>query len=119
VASLLYVLTRSTDDPDRAATGLHAALAAVRAEHDVALWLTGEGVRLGIRGVAETLHEPLEESAAAMMQALADAQVPLFLDRASFERRSYAEDALRPGAQVVGAAHLASLVADGRHAVTL
>lgn len=119
MASLLYVLTRSTDDPDRAVTALAAALAATREEHDVALWLTGEGVRLGIRGVAETLAEPVEQSAAEMLGALVAAGVPLFLDRGSFERRGYEHDALCTGAEVVDAEHLAGLLAAGRNAVTL
>ena len=70
MAAFLYVLTHSTDEPDRAATGLATALAAQRAGHDVALWLTGEGVRLGVKHVAETLREPGPESAAEMVIAL-------------------------------------------------
>jgi predicted peroxiredoxin len=119
VAALIYVITHSTENPDRAATALHAARAAVRAEHDVALWLTGEGVRLGVQGVAETLREPLPESAAAMMEGLAEAGVPLYLERASFERRAYDESAVRPHGRVVGAEHLATLIAAGATPVTL
>jgi predicted peroxiredoxin len=118
VAGLLFLITHSTDEPDRAATALHAALAAVRAGHDVALWLSGEGVRLGIEGVADTLREPLPESAADMMAALAEAGVSLFLDRASFERRQYDEDALRENASVEGAERLAAL-ATRRQVVSL
>jgi predicted peroxiredoxin len=119
MAGLLYVLTHSTDDPDRAATALAASLAAARAEHDVALWLTGEGVRLGVQGVAETLAEPLEESAAEMRDALIAAGVPLYLDRLSFERRGFEPDVVCAGAEVVGAERLAALLAEGRSAVTL
>lgn len=119
MAALLYVLTHSTDDPDRAVTALAAALAAARADHDVALWLSGEGVRLGVRGVAETLAEPVAESAAEIRDALIAAGVPLFLDRHAFERRGFEHDALCEGAQVVRSSHLAALLAEGRAAVTL
>jgi predicted peroxiredoxin len=119
VSSLLYVLTHSTEDPDRAATALAAAIAARRAGHDVALWLSGEGARLGVAGVAETLNEPLPESATAMIEALVAAGAVLYVDRVSFDRRQYAEDALRPGAVLEDAAKLAELVAGGRSAVTL
>jgi predicted peroxiredoxin len=71
MADLIYLLTHSTDNPDRATTGLATALAAQRAGHDVVLWLTGEGVRLGVRQVAETLREPGPETAAEMVEALA------------------------------------------------
>ncbi len=119
MAGLIYLISHSTAEPDRAATALHSALAAVRNGHDIVLWLSSDGVRLGIQGVAETLHEPLPESAAAMMAALAEANVPLYLEQASFDRRGYAEDALRPGAEVVGAGHLATLAAEGRTPVSL
>ena len=119
MASLLYVLQHSTDDPDRAATALFAAAAAARAGHDVALWLSGEGVRLGIAGVAETFSEPLPETAAESWTALIEAGGRAYLDRPSFERRQYETSALREGAEVAEPDHLPVLLAEGRHAVTL
>lgn len=119
MADLLYVLTHSTEDPDRASTALASALAAARAGHDVALWLTGEGARLGVQGVAETLCEPLPETAGDMMEALAAAGAPIYVELTSFERREFAPDALRAGAQVVDAEHLAALLAEGWQAVSL
>lgn len=119
MAGLIYVIAHSTEEPDRAETALHAALAAARNEHEVTLWLTGEGVRLGIHGVAETLPKTLSESAAAMMDALRDAGAHVLLERASFTRRRYDEDAVRAGAKVVDAGHLAGLLAAGHGAVSL
>ena len=118
MAALLYVLHHSTDEPDRAATGLFAAAAAARAGHDVALWLTGEGVRLGVQGVAETLREALPETAVESWAALVAAGGRAWLERSSFERRQYEETALRDGAAVADADHLAALLAEGRAAVT-
>ena len=119
MAALLYVLTHSTEDPDRAVTGLAAAAAAQRAGHDVALWLTGDGVRLGVAGVAETLHEPVPLSAASLLDALHEGGAVFHLERGSFERRQYDEEALRPGASVAAPEQLAALLAEGRSAVTL
>lgn len=119
MASLLYVLQHSTDLPDRAATGLFAAASAARAGHDVALWLTGEGVRLGVEGVVETLREPLPESAAESWSAVVAAGGRAYLDRPSFERRRYETSAVRQGAEVSDPATLPVLLAEGRHAVTL
>ena len=119
MAALLYVLTHSTEDPDRAVTALAAAAAAARAGHDVALWLTGEGVRLGVAGVAETINEPVPQSAASLLETLEKSGATLYLERASFERRQYAKEALRPGAEVAPAEQLAALLAAGRSAVTL
>ena len=119
MAALLFILRHSTEDPDRAATALAAARAAQRAGHDVALWLSGEGARLGVAGVAETLREPLPESAAEMIAALAAGGAVLHVDRLSFERRMYAAEALRAGARLDDGAGLAALLAAGRSAVTL
>ena len=119
MTALLFVLCHSTDDPDRAVTGLHAAVAAVRNGDDVALWLTGEGVRLGIEGVAETLNEDVPQSAPEMLAALVEGGAVLCLDQLSFQRRGYAEDAVREGAAVANPKRLGELLAAGRHAVTL
>ena len=119
MASLLYILTKSTDEPDRAATGLRTALAAQRAGHDVALWLSGEGVRLGVQGVAETLREPGEETATEMVAALVAGGAALLLEEQSFVNREFARDAVREGAEITGAARLGDEVAGGRLAITL
>jgi predicted peroxiredoxin len=119
MAAFLYVVTSSTEDPGRAVTALEAALAASEAGHDVSLWLSGEGVRLGVRGVAETLREPGARSAAEIVSALAGRGAVLHCSRPCFERRSFARDALRPGARVSEASELASLLASGRLPVTL
>ena len=81
MANLLFVLTHSTEAPGRAAGGVRAAHAAQGAGHDVHLWLTGEGVRLGVRAVAETIREPGEPSVAGMLEALAAGGATFHLDR--------------------------------------
>jgi predicted peroxiredoxin len=119
MARLLFVLPHSTDDPDRAAAGLLTALAAAEAGHDVALWLAGEGVRLGLKAVAETLREPYPRSAAEMVEALVSRGTALHVARAAFERRDLSTAPLRPGARLSDDAELAALVASGRVPVTL
>jgi predicted peroxiredoxin len=114
MAHLLFVVAHSTDDPDRAATALETALAAVEAGHRVDLWLTGEGVRLGVKGVAETLREPTKRTATQMVEALAAAGAVLWCSRPSFDRREFKVESLRAGARMAEASELATLVADGR-----
>ncbi len=116
-ASLLFTIVHATDEPERAGGALVAALAAAEAGHDVALWLANEGVRLAVRGVAETLREPYAPDAAAAMDALAARGVRFHADRAAFERRSFDPDQLRPGAVLAESADLARLVGDGRATV--
>lgn len=119
MARILFVLAHSTEDPDRAATALATARAAQQAGHEVGFWLTGEGARLGVKGVAETLAEPLPASAAEMRDALLAGGAILHVEANSFARRQYAEDATLDGARVVDGEALAALVADGWQTVTL
>ncbi len=118
MARLAFLLAHSTEAPDRAVTVLAMALATQRAGHEVVLWLTGEGVRLGVVHVAETLREPGPLGAAEMVAALVAGGAPLLCERRSFEVREFEADALRPGAAVAEPERLAALLADGFQAVT-
>jgi predicted peroxiredoxin len=113
MASFVFVVTHSTEAPERAAEGLRQALATVEEGHDVALWLTGEGVRLGVKRVAETLREPGGTTAADALEKLAAAGAVLHCVRPSFEAREYTPDALRNGARLSERGALARLVAEG------
>ena len=119
MARILFVLNHSTEAPARAATALRTALAAVNDGHEVALWLTGEGVRLGVQGVAETFREPGPLTAAEMVDGLAAGGAALYMERASFEEREFEPDVVRAGADIANAGRLAELIADGWSAVTL
>lgn len=119
MARLLFLLAHSTEDPDRATTALRTALAGQRAGHEVGLWLTGEGARLGVKAVAETLREPGPETAAEMVEALAAGGAVLHVEQGSFAVREFTADALRAGAALAAPEHLAALLADGWSAATL
>ena len=113
MARLLYVLAHSTDDPGRTATALHAAAANLEAGHEVALWLMEEGVRLGVRGVADTLHEPGPGTPAEHLEALRAAGGGIHLSRRCFEIREFDEDARLEGARLVPPQALGDLVDQG------
>ncbi len=119
MARILYILPHSTEAPERATAGLAAAVAGQRAGHDVNLWLFGEGVRLGVRGVAETLNEPGPETAAAMLAALGAGGATLHVERLAFEQREFTAEVLLPSAALADAGELAGLAADGWLTVTL
>jgi predicted peroxiredoxin len=111
--SLLFTITHSTEDPERAAGALFAAWTAAEAGTETALWLTHEGVRLAVPGVAETLREPYAPDAAGMLEAMATKGVRLCADRAAFVRRGFEPDQLRRGAELLEPTELARLVAAG------
>ncbi len=50
-------LTRSTDDPDRATVAMVVANAAVASGKNTMVFLSSEGVRLAVKGVADNIHE--------------------------------------------------------------
>jgi len=119
MASLLYVLHHATDTPERTATALRTAAAALEAGHDVALWLSGEGVRLGVEGVADTLRAAGARPPSEALTALREGGARLFVERVSLEERQFSEDALLPGVEIADAARLADLVGEGRVPVTM
>ena len=113
MARLLYVLTHSTDEPERATAALGAAAAAAKHGHEVALWLTDEGVRLGVRGVVETIAAPPRRGALESLGLLVEAGAPLYCPRACFTLREFDEEQLREGARLAPQHALADLVAEG------
>lgn len=114
MAALLFTISCSTDDPERSGGALATALAAAEAGHDVALWLSHEGVRLAVKAVAETMREPWSHDAAALVTGLVEKGVVFHADRSAFERRELDPDQLRAGAVLAAPADLARLVSEGR-----
>jgi predicted peroxiredoxin len=112
MARLLYVLSHSTDDPRRAATGLAAAAAAADA-HEVGVWLTDEGVRLAVQGVADALLEEGPRLASDSLAALQAQGARLHVSRPCFVARGFETDQLVDGAEPAEPIALATLVAEG------
>lgn len=110
---LLLVLNHSTDRPKRAMTALLAGRSLAAEGHEIRLWLQNEGVRLGIRGVAETLHEPGAETAAEALDGLVAGGAEILCSRRCFEIREFEASALRPGASLVDPTELGRLASDG------
>ncbi|MFV1960083.1 MAG: DsrE family protein [Planctomycetota bacterium] len=117
MARLLFVLTHSTEAPERAWAGVSAAAAAARHGHEVALWLPDEGVRLGVKGVAEAIASPPRRGLLESLELLVEGGATLHCPRSCFERRSFEVGALRPGARLAAPHELADLLADGWIAV--
>lgn len=113
MARLLFVLHHSTEDPDRAATGLQSAAAAAAAGHEVALWLTHEGARLGVKGVAETMKRPGPDLALTSLQTVVARGGVLLVSQPCFERRAFEADQLREGAVLAPPETLAAKAAEG------
>ena len=117
MAGFVYLIHNSTEAPERAAVALEHAATAQRAGRPVDLWLSGEGVRLAVKAVAETLKEP--QNAAELIEELVRNGATLYAHRPCFDRRDFDADALRPGAELAGAEVLPQLLDRDRRAITV
>ncbi len=113
MARLLYVLTHSTDEPERSTAALGAAAAAAKRGHDVGLWLADEGVRIGVQGVVEAIASPDRRGALESLRLLVEKGAVLYCPRSCFLLREFEEASLRDGARLASQYELAELVADG------
>lgn len=111
---LLYIISHSTDDPDRASTALAAAAAAAEHGHETGVWLTGEGVRLAVKSLADALSERGgRRTAAESLDVLAARGATLYGSRPCFEARQFTEEVLREGTRLADPHELADLAAKG------
>jgi hypothetical protein len=85
----------------------------------VDLWLHGEGVRLGVKHVAEALKEPFPTPPADLLASLVARGGVLWCSKPCFEQRGFDVEALRPGARVAEPAELARLLAAGATPLSL
>ncbi len=92
---IVFSVSTSTENPPRTAAALVQVLAAHQAGADVALWFWHEGVRMAVKGVAETFREPLEPTPTEVLDALAKAKVPITVHTPCLVRREFQDNALR------------------------
>ena len=119
VRSLAVLLLHSTDRPERAVAGVRAALAAARADvgpTPPALVLDVEGSRLAAKGVAQALSTGGRPNLVEQLAEFARLGGAILAIEEAWRERGFLDDALIPGARLVPAAHLATLVA-GNHVI--
>ena len=106
-------LTCAKDDPGRATVAFVVANAAVASDKEVVVFLSTEGVRLGVKGYADDIAEdgfaPLKD----LMTNFAAAGGKIYVCSPCFKRRKLDETNLVPGAVVVGGAKLVEFMSTG------
>jgi uncharacterized protein len=111
-------LTHAKNDTDKATVGFVVANAAVGSDKETMVFLSTEGVRLGVKGYADDIHEegfaPLRE----LMANFAKAGGKIFVCSPCFKRRKLDEAALVAGATIVGGAKLVEFLSDGSPCVS-
>jgi uncharacterized protein len=105
-------LTCAKDDPDRATVAFVVANAAVASDQEVVVFLSTEGVRLGVKGYADDIAEagfaPLKD----LMAGFASAGGKIYVCSPCFKKRKLDENDLVPGAVIVGGAKLVEFMAE-------
>jgi len=112
-AKFCISLTHAKDNTDKATVAFVVANAAVASDRETMVFLSTEGVRLGVRGYADDIHEegfaPLRE----LMANFAAAGGKIYVCSPCFRRRKLDENNLVAGAILVGGAKLVEFLADG------
>src|SRR5215469_2318855 len=99
-------LTRSIDDPDRATVAMVVANASVASGKNTMVFLTSEGVRLAVKGIADTIKEEGLQPMADLVKDYLAAGGIFFVCTPCYKKRGYTEIDLIEGATLVGAVKL-------------
>ena len=99
-------LTHSTDDPDRATVAMVVANAAVASGKNTMVFLSSEGVRLAVKGVADGIHEEGFQPMATLIQNFVTAGGVIWVCSPCFKKRGYTDGELIEGTTIVGGAKL-------------
>lgn len=106
-------LTCAKDNPDKATVAFVVANAAVASDKDTVVFLSTEGVRLGVKGYADDVAEegfaPLKD----LMANFAAAGGKIYVCSPCFKRRKLDDTNLVAGAAIVGGAKLVEFMGDG------
>jgi predicted peroxiredoxin len=105
-------LTRSTDDPDRATVAMIVANAAVASGKNTLVFLTSEGVRLAVKGVADSIHEEGLQPMADLVKNYLAAGGAFWVCTPCYKKRGYTESDLIDGVTLVGAVKLVEFMSN-------
>ena len=106
-------LTHAKDNQDKATVGFVVANAAAGSGKETLVFLSVEGVRLAQKGYADDIREEGFAPLADLMKSFVEAGGKIFVCSPCFKKRGLKEDALVPGAAVVGGAKLVEFLAGG------
>jgi predicted peroxiredoxin len=105
-------LTRSTDDPDRATVAMVVANAAVASGKQTMVFLSSEGIRLAMKGVADQISEEGFQPMATLLQNFLAAGGSVWVCSPCFKKRGYTDGDLIEGATIVGGAKLVEFLSN-------
>lgn len=101
------------EDPDNVAVAYLTAGAALDQGKEVVLWLTSEGVRLGLRGYADRIRTDKDPSAELLHAQFAEKGGRMYVCPICFNERALDESELVENAELKGATPLMEFAGDG------
>ena len=105
--------THGEEDPDRVAVAYLTAGAALDQGKDVVMWLTVEGVRLGLSGYADRIRAGQEPPVDRLHQQFFEKGGRMYVCPVCFNERGLDQAELVDGAELKGASPLMEFVGDG------
>jgi predicted peroxiredoxin len=105
--------THGEEDPDSVVVSYLVAGAALDQGKDVVLWLTSEGVRLGLDGYADAIRVDKEPPVARLHAQFIEKGGRFYVCPICFGERNLDESKLVPGAALKGATPLMEFAGDG------
>lgn len=111
-------LTCAHDNPDRATVAFVVAGAAAASDKDAVVFLSTEGVRLGVKGAGDSIHEAGFSALKDLMANFVAAGGKIWVCSPCFKKRGLDENNLTAGATLVGGAKLVEFLGDGAPCIT-
>jgi predicted peroxiredoxin len=105
--------THDDQGPDHVAVAYLTAVAALDQGKDVVMWLTVEGVRLGVRGYADKIRMDQEPPIERLHQQFTEKGGRFYVCPICFKERDLDDTELVEGAELKGATPLMEFVGDG------
>ena len=105
--------THGEEDPDRVAVSYLTAVAALDQGKDVVMWLSVDGVRLGLRGYADRIRAGQEPPIERLHGQFIEKGGRFFVCPICFNARKLSEDSLASNARLMGATPLWEWIGDG------
>ena len=105
--------THGEEDPDRVAVSYLTAVAALDQGKDVVMWLSADGVRLGVRGYADAIRADQDPPVDRLHRQFTEKGGQFFVCPICFRERELDEAELVDGAELKGATPLMEFVGDG------
>lgn len=118
MAKLMLSITHAKDNQDKATVGFVVANASVASGQETVIFLSTEGVRLGVEGYADDMHEEGFAPVKKLLTDFVEAGGIVWICSPCFKKRGLDENTLVKGATIVGGAKAVEFLTTGGSSLT-